>query len=150
MRNSVSMAAAKMMDAGTETQPEESAVTDGPDDGESAPYAARSHPARAHNEPLHRRNGRDGDARAVEERGLDSLFVAEHTHIPIDTKSRYPAGGEIPGKYLPHPRPVRDARHCTSSMRQIGFRDINRWTRWGRALLILHGNPRGQAEGGPP
>jgi len=38
-------------------------------------------------------------ARAVEERGFDSLFVGEHTHIPVDTKSPYPAGGEIPGKY---------------------------------------------------
>lgn len=38
-------------------------------------------------------------ARAVEERGFDSLFVGEHTHIPVDTKSQYPAGGEIPGKY---------------------------------------------------
>src|ERR1700761_10683 len=38
-------------------------------------------------------------ARAVEERGFDSLFVGEHTHIPVGTKSPYPAGGEIPGKY---------------------------------------------------
>jgi probable F420-dependent oxidoreductase len=38
-------------------------------------------------------------ARAVEERGFGSLFVGEHTHIPVDTKSQYPAGGEIPGKY---------------------------------------------------
>jgi probable F420-dependent oxidoreductase len=38
-------------------------------------------------------------ARAVEERGFDSLFVGEHTHIPVDTKSQYPAGGEIPAKY---------------------------------------------------
>jgi probable F420-dependent oxidoreductase len=38
-------------------------------------------------------------ARAVEERGFDSLFVGEHTHIPVATKSPYPAGGEIPGKY---------------------------------------------------
>ena len=38
-------------------------------------------------------------ARAVEERGFDSLIVGEHTHIPVDTKSQYPAGGEIPEKY---------------------------------------------------
>ena len=38
-------------------------------------------------------------ARAVEERGFDSLFVGEHTHIPVLTKSPYPAGGEIPSKY---------------------------------------------------
>jgi probable F420-dependent oxidoreductase len=38
-------------------------------------------------------------ARAVEERGFESLFVGEHTHIPVLTKSPYPAGGEIPAKY---------------------------------------------------
>jgi alkanesulfonate monooxygenase SsuD/methylene tetrahydromethanopterin reductase-like flavin-dependent oxidoreductase (luciferase family) len=38
-------------------------------------------------------------ARAVEERGFDSLFVAEHTHIPLSRKSPYPAGGELPRKY---------------------------------------------------
>ena len=38
-------------------------------------------------------------ARAIEERGFDSLFVAEHTHIPLSRKSPYPAGGELPRKY---------------------------------------------------
>jgi probable F420-dependent oxidoreductase len=36
---------------------------------------------------------------ATEERGFDSLFVAEHTHIPLSRKSPYPRGGELPGKY---------------------------------------------------
>ena len=38
-------------------------------------------------------------ARAIEERGFDSLFVAEHTHIPLSRRSPYPAGGELPSKY---------------------------------------------------
>jgi alkanesulfonate monooxygenase SsuD/methylene tetrahydromethanopterin reductase-like flavin-dependent oxidoreductase (luciferase family) len=38
-------------------------------------------------------------ARAVEERGFDSLFVGEHMHRPVLTKSPYPAGGKIPGNY---------------------------------------------------
>src|SRR5215218_9215250 len=38
-------------------------------------------------------------ATAIEERGFDSLFVAEHTHIPLSRKSPYPAGGELPRKY---------------------------------------------------
>lgn len=38
-------------------------------------------------------------ARAIEERGFDSLFVAEHTHIPASRESPYPGGGELPDKY---------------------------------------------------
>ena len=36
---------------------------------------------------------------ALEERGFASLFVAEHTHIPVDAKTPYPGGGPIPPKY---------------------------------------------------
>ena len=36
---------------------------------------------------------------ALEERGFASLFVAEHTHIPVDAKTPYPGGGPIPRKY---------------------------------------------------
>lgn len=35
----------------------------------------------------------------LEERGFDSLFLAEHTHIPVDAKTPYPGGGPIPPKY---------------------------------------------------
>jgi probable F420-dependent oxidoreductase len=38
-------------------------------------------------------------ASAIEERGFDSLFVAEHTHIPLSRKSPWPRGGELPRKY---------------------------------------------------
>lgn len=38
-------------------------------------------------------------AAAIEERGFDSLFVAEHTHIPLSRKTPYPGGGELPQKY---------------------------------------------------
>ena len=38
-------------------------------------------------------------AAAIEERGFDSLFVAEHTHIPLSRKSPWPRGGELPRKY---------------------------------------------------
>jgi probable F420-dependent oxidoreductase len=38
-------------------------------------------------------------ARAVEERGLDSLFFNEHTHIPVSRKTPFPAGGELPEEY---------------------------------------------------
>ena len=36
---------------------------------------------------------------ALEQRGFESLFVAEHTHIPVDNQSPYPAGGPLPHKY---------------------------------------------------
>lgn len=38
-------------------------------------------------------------ARAIEERGFDSLFVAEHTHIPASRETPYPGGGDLPDKY---------------------------------------------------
>ena len=38
-------------------------------------------------------------ARAVEERGFESLWFAEHTHIPVSRKTPYPAGGELPEQY---------------------------------------------------
>ena len=38
-------------------------------------------------------------AREVEARGFDSLFVCEHTHIPISRRTRFPGGGELPKRY---------------------------------------------------
>jgi probable F420-dependent oxidoreductase len=38
-------------------------------------------------------------AAAIEGRGFDSLFIAEHTHIPLSRKSPWPRGGELPRKY---------------------------------------------------
>jgi probable F420-dependent oxidoreductase len=39
-------------------------------------------------------------ARLVEERGHESLFFAEHTHIPASRESPYPGGGDLPRKYI--------------------------------------------------
>jgi probable F420-dependent oxidoreductase len=38
-------------------------------------------------------------ARALEERGLDSMWVPEHTHIPLSRRTPYPNGGELPDEY---------------------------------------------------
>ena len=35
-------------------------------------------------------------AKAIGERGLDSLFFPEHTHIPASRRSPYPAGADLP------------------------------------------------------
>ena len=44
-------------------------------------------------------------ARALEDRGFDSLFVPEHTHIPASRKSPFPGGGELPKRYSHTPEP---------------------------------------------
>ncbi|MGZ0219626.1 MAG: LLM class flavin-dependent oxidoreductase, partial [Acidimicrobiales bacterium] len=36
---------------------------------------------------------------ALEERGFESVWVAEHTHIPASRKSPYPGGGDLPQMY---------------------------------------------------
>jgi probable F420-dependent oxidoreductase len=38
-------------------------------------------------------------ARALEQRGYDSLFLCEHTHIPASRRTPFPGGGELPKKY---------------------------------------------------
>lgn len=38
-------------------------------------------------------------AQAVEERGLDSLFFPEHTHIPTARQTPFPGGGDLPEMY---------------------------------------------------
>jgi probable F420-dependent oxidoreductase len=37
--------------------------------------------------------------RALEERGFESLFLAEHTHIPVRRESPWPGGAELPRVY---------------------------------------------------
>ena len=38
-------------------------------------------------------------ARALEERGFDSLWYGEHSHIPVSRLTPYPTGGEMPDQY---------------------------------------------------
>jgi probable F420-dependent oxidoreductase len=41
----------------------------------------------------------DALGRLAEERGFESLFFPEHTHIPASRATPYPAGGELPPEY---------------------------------------------------
>jgi probable F420-dependent oxidoreductase len=41
----------------------------------------------------------DEFARAAEERGFDSAFFPEHTHIPASRRTPFPMGGELPKEY---------------------------------------------------
>src|SRR5256885_2932062 len=38
-------------------------------------------------------------ARLAEDRGFESLFFPEHTHIPASRRTDYPGGGELPREY---------------------------------------------------
>src|SRR5215471_3754435 len=38
-------------------------------------------------------------AREVEARGFESLFVPEHTHIPVSRRTPFPSGGPLPKEY---------------------------------------------------
>ena len=37
---------------------------------------------------------------ACEERGFDSVWFPEHTHIPASRETEWPAGGELPKEYV--------------------------------------------------
>jgi len=37
--------------------------------------------------------------RALEQRGFESLWAPEHSHIPLSRKSPFPGGGDLPKKY---------------------------------------------------
>jgi len=41
----------------------------------------------------------DDLARALEERGFESVWFPEHTHIPASRTSPWPGGGELPRDY---------------------------------------------------
>jgi alkanesulfonate monooxygenase SsuD/methylene tetrahydromethanopterin reductase-like flavin-dependent oxidoreductase (luciferase family) len=38
-------------------------------------------------------------AKAVEERGFDSLFLHEHSHVPVKRETPFLSGGELPRVY---------------------------------------------------
>ena len=38
-------------------------------------------------------------ARAVEDRGFDSLWFPDHTHVPVDRRTPWPGGGPLPREY---------------------------------------------------
>ncbi|HTW08785.1 MAG TPA: LLM class F420-dependent oxidoreductase [Acidimicrobiales bacterium] len=49
--------------------------------------------------PTHDALGPDHVARLAEEHGFESLFFAEHTHIPAGRETPYPGGGALPRRY---------------------------------------------------
>ncbi len=50
--------------------------------------------------PTHDGLGPGQVAKLAEDHGLESLFFADHTHIPASRETPYPVGGELPRKYF--------------------------------------------------
>ena len=60
-------------------------------------------------------------AMAVEERGLDSLFVPDHTHIPTDSVSPFLPGDKLPDHYLRTYDPFVVLGACTAVTDRISL-----------------------------
>ncbi len=63
-----------------------------------------------------------GLARAMEERGFESLWVPEHTHVPLSRLSDYPGGGPLPRPYydIYDPFLALNAAACATTTLKIG------------------------------
>ncbi len=58
-------------------------------------------------------------ARAVEERGLDSLFFPEHTHIPASRLTPFPGGTDLPKMYWHTHDPFVALAACAAATSRI-------------------------------
>lgn len=58
-------------------------------------------------------------ARAAEERGFESLWVPEHSHIPCSRRSPFPAGGELPRMYYHVMEPFAVLASMATATRRI-------------------------------
>lgn len=58
-------------------------------------------------------------AKAVEERGFESFWVGEHTHIPLSRKTPYPGGGDLPKPYYHMADPFVSLMAAASATSQI-------------------------------
>jgi probable F420-dependent oxidoreductase len=58
-------------------------------------------------------------AQAVEERGLDSLFFPEHTHIPASRKTPFPGGTDLPRMYWHTHDPFVALAACAAVTKRI-------------------------------
>ena len=61
-------------------------------------------------------------ARALEDRGFESLFVPEHTHIPVSRRTPFPGGEPMPREYANtlDPFVVLSAAAVTTSTLRVG------------------------------
>ena len=77
---------------------------------------------------------------ALEERGLTSLFVAEHTHIPVSRETPYPAGGDLPRDYYRTLDPIVLAKEMASlDLVPRGRSVLGVGAGWNREEMLDHG-----------
>ena len=60
-------------------------------------------------------------AQAVEDRGFDSLFFPEHTHIPASRATPFPGGGELPREYWHAHDPFVALAACAAVTQRIAL-----------------------------
>ena len=65
-------------------------------------------------------------ARECEDRGFESLFVPEHTHIPTSRRSPWPGGADLPEGVQAHRRPLRRTRLRRGVDEEAAHRHRNR------------------------
>lgn len=58
-------------------------------------------------------------ARALEERGYESLWLPEHTHIPASRLSPYPGGGDLPRPYYHMGDPFVSAMAAAAATKRL-------------------------------
>lgn len=56
---------------------------------------------------------------ALEERGFESLFVCEHTHIPTSRRTPFPGGGDLPKRYSHTHDPFVALAYAAASTRTL-------------------------------
>jgi probable F420-dependent oxidoreductase len=56
---------------------------------------------------------------ALEQRGFESLWVAEHSHIPVSRKTPWPGGGELPKMYYDAMDPFVTLAMAAASTRRL-------------------------------
>ena len=60
-------------------------------------------------------------AREAEARGFESLFVPEHTHIPVSRRTPFPSGGPIPKEYSHTFDPFVSLMAAAGSVKVLAF-----------------------------
>ena len=71
-------------------------------------------------------------ARALEERGFESVWAPEHSHIPLSRKTPFPGGGDLPKPYYDAMDPfvvLRGRAGASHRVGRAGTRDRVRWPR---------------------
>ncbi len=65
---------------------------------------------------------------ALEERGFDSLWAAEHSHIPVPRRTPPPGGGELAKRYydVMDPFVTLTAAAAATKRLKVGYRNLPR------------------------